>query len=182
MVILVGPAGYLECRGKGQWIDSFDKVARINLAYPVQNTDDYGTRTDILYTFLEGKHLEYFTKKYIALLEDIPLVCVGFRTHEGEKHLLRNRHGDILLISHKFRKTLRDKVGSAPTTGLLAIEHLLSLYGELCITGIDCYRSGHDRTYTKAGCEGLAPSHDAENERIYITSLHNVVIDRDSGL
>ena len=51
-VIIVGSAGYLMNQNKGEWINSFDIVVRINNSIPIEFPNDYGKRTDILYHIL----------------------------------------------------------------------------------------------------------------------------------
>jgi hypothetical protein len=48
-VVLVGPAPYLMGRGKGELIDSYDVVCRINTAGPIDSVEDYGYRTDVIF-------------------------------------------------------------------------------------------------------------------------------------
>jgi len=55
-VALVGPASSLKGQQKGQYIDSFDYVVRINYAN-IQSVLDAGSRTDIVY--YDGSYHNY---------------------------------------------------------------------------------------------------------------------------
>jgi len=50
-IIMVGPAPYLEGRGLGKEIDSYDVVIRINhgIVLAKTNPEDYGSKTNVLY-------------------------------------------------------------------------------------------------------------------------------------
>ena len=52
-VAIVGPSSKMDKSGCGKLIDSFDIVVRLNRALPIKNTEDLGTRTDILYNNLD---------------------------------------------------------------------------------------------------------------------------------
>lgn len=53
-VAFVGPAPYLMNQGKGKLIDEYDVVVRVQTEIP--NSDDYGTRTDIVQSCLNSNY------------------------------------------------------------------------------------------------------------------------------
>jgi len=54
-VAIVGPSSVMDNSGCGDLIDSFDIVVRMNRALPIKNTEDFGSRTDILYNNLDAE-------------------------------------------------------------------------------------------------------------------------------
>ena len=57
-VIIVGPAGYMENSYRGEMIDKYDVIVRMNLASPVppERYKDIGSRTDVLYHLVLRTH------------------------------------------------------------------------------------------------------------------------------
>lgn len=76
-VIIVGPSPWMSGKKYGKMIDEFDIVVRVNqgIFLPNDNNEDFGTRTDIIYTSQRARD-EYGTNlpkefsdvKYIAIL------------------------------------------------------------------------------------------------------------------
>lgn len=153
-VIIVGPAGYLEGRAKGNWIDSFDVVVRINHAIPILNTKDYGSRTDVLYHILSHRGAEDQHKKLVVREEIEEWQESGLKWLVSSHGPLSDRikiMGPIIdgafpwtCVHDRFAARVKKQIGKkSPNTGITAILHLLSSnLRSLHITGFDFYSSG----------------------------------------
>lgn len=158
-VVIVGPAGYLEGLGLGEWIDSFDVVVRINHAIPITNKKDYGSRTDVLYHILSHRGVEDIHKKLVVREE------IESWKKEGLKWLVSS-HGPLservkkmgpvidgafawACVHDKFAARIKAQIGKkSPNTGLTAILHLLSSgLKSLHVVGFDFYFSGVYKGY-----------------------------------
>ena len=153
-VIIVGPAGYLQGKNLGKWIDSFDIVVRINHAIPILLPEDYGSRTDVLYHILSHRGVDDANKKLVTRDE----------VEEWQKNGLKwlvSSHGPIservkkmgpiidsafpwACVHHVFATRIKQQIGQkSPNTGITAIMHLLSSkLRSLHVVGFDFYRSG----------------------------------------
>lgn len=171
-VIIVGPAGYLQGQGKGEEIDGYDTVVRVNHALPVAYPQDYGSRTDILYHILSHRG---GTAKTIVAKEEIESWDCEWLVSRHDLRSSRIRTvGQYLqgrkwtAMSHEFCFTIRKEVGSmSPNTGVSAIAHLLlSDLRSLDVVGFDFYRSG---VYTGYGDIQEGERADKVNERWHDT-------------
>lgn len=170
-VIIVGPAGYLQGRGKGEWIDSFDVVVRVNHAVPVSFPEDYGKRTDVLYHILsrrnqtgnpfakvlvEREEIELWKKEGVEWL-----VCRHASASNRAKEMGPKINGLLkwCCIHHSFTTRITQSFNSkTPNTGVAAIIHLLaSDIASLDIVGFDLYASG-----VYSGYGDLRPGEDAK--------------------
>ena len=156
-VIIVGPAGYLQGQGKGEEIDGYDTVVRVNHALPVAYPKDYGSRTDILYHILSHRE---GTAKTIVTQEEIESWDCEWLVSRHDLRSSRIRTVGPHLqgrkwtaMSHEFFFTVRKEVGSmSPNTGVSAIAHLLlSDLKSLNVIGFDFYRSGVYKGYGDVG-------------------------------
>lgn len=98
-VIIVGPAGYLRGQKKGDFIDEFDIVVRINRSFPLDMSDyeDLGKRTDIRYhngsqNLVEGgplhlDHPDISNLKYISCIFPRHLDYFDHHINEMEKEI-----------------------------------------------------------------------------------------------
>jgi len=154
-IIIVGPAGYLQGKGLGEWIDSFDIVVRINHAIPIKYPKDYGSRTDVLYHILshrggDGFHKVLVSKNEILLWKKEKLQWLVSK-HEAMSKRIRDMEKIIdgnlqwITLTRMFNRRVRSMVGGSktPNTGTYAVIHLLEKnIKELQITGFDFYRTG----------------------------------------
>lgn len=152
-VIVVGPAGYLLDKGKGSWIDGHEVVVRINHALPIKYSEDYGTRTDVLYHIL-SKRTKLKTRlppigedEILLWKEHIKwLVCrhskISTRIHSLAP-LIDNAF-PWTCMNYTFYKGIKREIGEkAPNTGITAIIHILQAeVKSLTIAGFDLYDSG----------------------------------------
>ncbi len=147
-VIIVGSAGYLEGLGKGEWIDDFDVVVRVNHALPIENIEDLGEKTTVLYHILS--HRGQGAKTVVTKEEVDSWDCEWIVSRHALRSSRIRRVGAYLegrkwtAMSHEFYYTVRREVGRlAPNTGISAIAHLLqSELKSLNVIGFDMYRSG----------------------------------------
>jgi hypothetical protein len=157
-VIVVGPAGYLVGKGMQEYIDSFEVVVRVNHAMPVINTQDYGTRTDLLYHILSrrvegGKGKATVTREEIAKWKECGLKYLITRHDQYSKRIRQLKYNLMLLdwesVGEGFYRQLKRKIGSMnPNTGLLAVMHLFTFQVEsVNVIGFDFYRSGVYKGY-----------------------------------
>lgn len=158
-VIVVGPAGYLEGKGLGKWIDSFDIVVRINHAIPILNTEDYGSRTDILYHILSHRGVEDQHKRLVVREEIEEWKTAGLKWLISSHGPLSKRVEDMgpvidgafpwACVHDRFAERIKKQIGSkSPNTGLTAILHLLSSrIKSLHVVGFDFYASGVYKGY-----------------------------------
>lgn len=160
-IALVGPAQSIIGTGKGQIIDQFDLVVRLNKSIPLPENikDDIGTKTDILYNSLNTSDFPgqnnlnpKVHKKY-----GIKFVCSSYPFNHNIFH------DDILNYIYKYKFELPCKVmndakyknfekmlGTRPYTGTCAIMDLLSHpIKYLYITGLDFYQTKYYSEYRK---------------------------------
>lgn len=157
-VIIVGPAGYLEGKGLGHYIDSFDIIVRINHALPISNKIDYGERTDILYHILshrskDGIHKDLVTKDEIKMWKKEGLKYLVSR-HSFHSRRVQSLLKDLSIIGwiplrQNFYDGIKNQISNKnPNTGVIAIMHLLRLKPEsVNVIGFDFYRSGVYKGY-----------------------------------
>jgi len=188
-VIIVGPAGYLQGQQKGEWIDSFDVVIRINHAVPVANTEDYGKRTDVLYHIFshrgsDGRHKTLIEEKEVKIwkAEKVKWVVsrhdpLSARVKQVQRFLSGNV--DWIALHQSIYTKLKACISSKnPNTGILAMYHLLKLpIQSLHIVGFDFYRSGVFSGYgdlREGECAEAVNSrwHDTDAQLQYISRLN----------
>ena len=196
-IIIVGPAGYLQGKGLGKYIDSFDIVVRINHAIPILNKIDYGARTDVLYHILsrrgkDGIHKKYITEEEIKEWKKNKVVWLISRHDDRSKRIQALKHYlngnvDWITIKSNFYNKLKKETGKAPNTGILTIMHILSLKPKTVnVIGFDFYKSGVYEKYgdikdnENAGVVN-AVWHDVEEQIIYLKKIlqenDNLIID-----
>ena len=157
-VVVVGPSPSLEGSGKGDWIDDFDVVVRINKAFPVEEemTKDIGTRTDIHYHCLctdmhcggpvfyqEMKDADVFVScpypKYVS-----PFYPDVTRFENDNKKWDLGFH----VLDTNYFMDIADMLGTRANSGTLTILDLLCYdVKELHITGFTWFRDGWRKSY-----------------------------------
>lgn len=151
-VILTGPADYPVGAGRGDWVDAFDWVARINFQWPLPEhlVPDLGRRIDVLYHCCNGDYP--VEQLFVAGFEQTQFVCM-----EHQAHSLRLKRGcnamDIpCLYTTDTIARLTAILSHPPSTGLTAIEHLLSLpIRELQLFGITLWHAPYYAGYVGDG-------------------------------
>lgn len=176
-VIVVGPASYLEGSKKGNFIESFDVVVRLNNGYDIHESyiEDVGKRTDVLYHCLWGPHFP----------NSIP--------HLNQKvKYLKCSYPNILPFSldiGKFNKVNRDRIKfepyqlskyeelfnileSRPNTGTSAIYDLMSYeIKSLHISGITMFDGGYLKKYRNSHVHSSREEVEMENKKF---KIHNI--------
>jgi hypothetical protein len=144
-IVLVGPAPYLENKGLGPEIDSFDCVVRLKNGFPVEKDmqGDFGCRTDIYYTNLNfGQHS--FCGEVYKKMNTLEMIIVPCPINESKRimfKLIKKNHEAFLDQALSYQKDfcvpiktdldpdffnrLQRAVGTRPTMGLLTIMDLL---------------------------------------------------------
>jgi hypothetical protein len=161
-VVIVGPAPYLNNKGNGEYIDSFDTVVRCNKGIGlVQNPKIFGSRTDILYHCVNqhednGGKLEKDKLINTKLIVGVyPPMNVGENCsfkHCGTLNDYNNLPKDILdkftfISKHNYLK-LENEVQCRPNTGIVAIDNILLFQPkELYITGFTLFKDGYSKLY-----------------------------------
>jgi len=152
-VILVGPAGYLLGQGKGNYINSFDVVVRVNHGIFVNSVKDYGNRTDVLYHILsrrstDGTHKNVVKPDEVEDWKRLGLLWLISR-HDSRSQRVRDVRDSLqglkyTCLENGFYRRCKNKIrNKAPNTGIVAMMHLLACnVKSLHIVGFDFYRSG----------------------------------------
>ena len=160
-ISLVGPAQSIIGTGKGDIIDKFDIVVRLNKSIPLPSNikNDIGSKSDIIYNSLntsdfpgENNLNPSLYKKY-----GVKFVCSSYPFNHNIFH------DDILNYIYKYKFELPLKVmndlkfrnfekslGTRPYTGTCAIMDLLSYpIKYLYITGLDFYQTKYYSEYRR---------------------------------
>ena len=166
-VALVGPSQSLIGTNKGNIIDKFDLVVRLNKSLPLSSNikNDIGTKTDIIYNSLNTSDFPgqnnlnpELYKKY-----GVQYVCTSYPFNHNIFH------DDILNYVYKYKFALPLKVmddnkykkfekllNTRLYTGTCAIMDLLSYpIKYLYITGIDFYQTKYYSEYRKISNDSL---------------------------
>jgi hypothetical protein len=184
-IAIVGPAHSILNSGKGEIIDKFDLVVRLNKSLPLPSklSNDIGTKTDIIYNSLntsdfpgENNLNPQLYKKY-----GVKFVCSSYPFNH------RVFHDDIMnyVLRYKFELPLKvmndikfknfEKIlGTRPYTGTCAIMDILSYpIKYLYITGLDFYQTKYYSEYRRSTKESLkhtknSPIHQAKPQLDYL--------------
>lgn len=157
-VIIIGPSPSLEESDKGDWIDSFDVVVRMNKAFPVEEgmESDIGSRTDIHYHCLctteecggpvfykEMKDSNVFVScPYPKWVEPFFNDVVSFERNNINWDL------PFHVIDTDYYLGIAEMLGTRPNSGTLTILDLLCYdVKELHITGFTWFRDGWRKSY-----------------------------------
>ena len=187
-IAIVGPAQSITGTGKGNIIDKFDLVIRLNKSIPLPESmqDDIGTKTDIIYNSLntsdfpgENKLDPKLYKKY-----GVKFVCSSYPFNHNIFH------DDIINYVYKYKfelplkvmndnkfKNLERLLGTRPYTGTCAIMDILSYpIKYLYITGLDFYQTKYYSNYRRITKEALkysknSPIHQCKPQLEYLKNI-----------
>lgn len=141
-VIIVGPADTIMNKKLGSLIDSYDVVVRLNNPISLlKNKEDYGCRTDVIYSNIITDSYDYFKNNEI-------FYCCFKGRYDKLKNIFVSSSDNV-----KFRETsslLDPSILQAkkPTTGLNSICDLLSYdIKELYILGFSHYYTKYSNHY-----------------------------------
>lgn len=159
-IALVGPAASLLGRKQGSFIDGFDIVIRLNLACPVPSElhADIGSRTDILYHVLFNNRMIHTLKRAHTPAEirswkedGVRFIVTRQMGSSDRLPSFKRALGDqipLVVMPDGYVDKLRSKVRVLPSTGVIAIAHLLDHpIRSLFVTGFDFYQTGYYEGY-----------------------------------
>lgn len=166
-IALIGPAESIIGTGKGNLIDKFDIVIRLNksLPLPENHAEDIGTKTTILYNSLnttdfpgENKFQNNFLKKH-----DIKFLCCpyplenNFFKNDILNYIKRNKFSmPFKVISNKLYNSIENSIRTRPFTGTCAICDLLNYNIKyIYISGLDFYTTKYYKSYRRISKEQL---------------------------
>lgn len=176
-VALTGPATHGLDAAFGQEIEACDVVVRLNFQWPIPSplTQHLGSRCDLLYHCCNGDYpldslfVPAFAKLRFVLLEN------GVHSRQLSRHCEASGVPYDFLFG-RYRHLTR-RIGSPPTTGLVAIDHLLDFdvrelrtYG--MTFGLTPYYGGYSGHGALAHSTGRQPwKHVPANEVLYVNKL-----------
>ena len=166
-IALVGPAESITGTGKGNLIDKFDIVVRLNKSLPLPKdlANDIGTKTTILYNSLnlsdfpgENKFSNIFLNKY-----DIKFLCSSypleneFFKNDILNYIKKNKFGmPFKTLNNQLYNSIEKSIRTRPYTGTCAIADLLNYNIKyIYITGLDFYTTRYYDSYRKINKEQL---------------------------
>jgi hypothetical protein len=159
-VAIIGAANSAYNTGKGEWIDKFDVVIRINKAPYVliseQWKQDIGTKTDMLFhSFFENEisgggsiDLHLYDKLGIKYIINPVTAYAGYRvTFNFYKKYLVNRKTYRLPVN-SYTKIQKPLAPFRPTIGYCALMSVLETeFSELYITGFTFFKTAFGEGY-----------------------------------
>lgn len=176
-IAVVGPASSAYNTGKGEFIDSFDYVIRINKApYLIKEgkfAADIGTRTDILFhSFFENEfsgggalNFSLYDSLGIKYIVNPRPGYAGWRVRFNffKKYLAARK---IYTLKRRPFHEMKIHFGTyEPTTGLCAIKCVIEAeYSELYITGFTFFKTSYGEGYRDSMKE-------VEKTREYISKM-----------
>jgi len=158
-VALVGPAESIIGTGKGDIIDKFDIVVRLNKSLPLPKDmkNDIGTKTSILYNSLntidfpgQNKFSNRFLKEHEIQFISCPYpIEIELFRNDILNYIKRNNFGiPFKTMDLNSYKSLERSIQTRPFTGTCAIVDLLSYDLKLLyITGLDFYTTKYYKKY-----------------------------------
>lgn len=164
-IALIGPAESIIGTGKGNLIDKFDIVIRLNKSLPLPEnlSEDIGTKTTILYNSLntsdfpgQNKFQNNFLKKH-----DIKFLCCpyplenDFFKNDILNYIKRNKFSmPFRVVNNKLYKSIENSIRTRPFTGTCAICDLLNYNIKyIYISGLDFYTTKYYKSYRKINKE-----------------------------
>tara|TARA_B100002019_G_C21238975_1_gene584398 strand:+ start:352 stop:1071 length:720 start_codon:yes stop_codon:yes gene_type:complete len=157
-VALVASGSSLKDSNRGEEIDSYDIVVRLNRALPLKNEKDVGKRTDILYNTLDGRSKaggpidgrlwKSCGVKYVRCpYPTTESFVVPRKSHVLEPHL------PFDYISDEIYRPVREKCnGYRPNSGTVSLVDILSFdIKKVHLFGLDFFRTLYDTGYLSHG-------------------------------
>jgi hypothetical protein len=156
-VALVVSGSSLKDSGRGEEIDSYDIVIRLNRALPIKNQKDVGQRTDVLYNTLDGYPdaggpIDGELWKRCG----VQMVCSTYPKSEYFTHPQRSENLDSILptrwMSDETYYPIKEKVKFRPNSGTTTLVDLLSFdMKSIHLFGLDFFRTLYDTGYLSDG-------------------------------
>lgn len=159
-VVIVGPAPYLKERNIGNLINEYDTVVRVNRGHSLVNDpDNYGNRTDILYHCM-SQNIEDGGPITESLLADIKyLVGAIPKLKEEDNSSLKKgtihqyesigNIDKLNIVDKKWYLDIEREINTRPNTGVTMIFDILENYkpSNLYITGFTLFKDGYSKDY-----------------------------------
>ena len=158
-VALVASGSSLKGAGLGEYIDSFDVVARLNRALPIspKKENDIGKRTDVLYNTLDtfpdaGGPIDGQLWKECG----VKYICGTYPKSESFTHpewsIGLNDIVPTRWLSDEVYYPIREKVKYRPNSGTTSLMDLLSFdVKKVHLFGLDFFRTMYDSEYLSDG-------------------------------
>jgi len=158
-VVIVGPAQSMVGSKQGSLIDNYDVVVRIKkvLSQFPHLSEDIGTRTNVLYSWLDREPSNGGKINFESLEKDnVEFVCSaypkGLWFSEGNIEIFLNENKGKFKF-HAMDKeaylNVEGKIQTRPNTGICAILDILThCISELYITGFTFFKGGYIKEYT----------------------------------
>lgn len=129
-IIIVGPSPYLKDKNYGEWIDSFDYVVKFNNMIYSNQSQDHGSKIDILYLN------NFYTRKQHF---------INSPNHDKVKMLVIKpiRDSQLYQIHNNLIKTrIVNQITSGLLLGIMSIKDILQFNpNNLHVIGMDFYQS-----------------------------------------
>ena len=166
-VALVGPAESIIGTKKGNIIDKFDIVIRLNKSLPLPEniSDDIGTKTTILYNSLNTSDFPGQNKFQSSFLEkyNIQFLCSPYPIENSYfkndilHYIKRNKFSmPFRTINNQLYNSIENSIRTRPYTGTCAICDILSYNIKyLYITGLDFYTTKYYKQYRRINKQQL---------------------------
>jgi len=149
-VIIIGPGATVKDDCSSIDVDSYDLVCRLNVHWRLHDGDHkvLGKRTDIIYhclnenqytsadlKFWMDNNIKMVSRADIDYLGPVRKVVTFIKRNENVKYVPE-------IVPYEFYLDYKTKLGCNPSTGTLAIFHLLSMpLKSLSVAGFDFYQS-----------------------------------------
>jgi len=131
-IIIVGNGTSIKDNQDGKKIDGFDTVLRFN-SFKIKGYEQYtGTKTDIWFT-VNIHHIKNINTFKEVLFHSWTWNESKCKVYQS---ILKSRP-DCKKITKEFVGKIYPSVGTAPSTGLIAIYKMLERYDDVVITGFD---------------------------------------------
>lgn len=153
---LVGPSRSIAGSSLGPSIDDHDLVVRINHGWPVPDDmrGDLGQRLDILYHCCNGDHP--IDRVFSAGIDRLRWACFENGLDAATLVFECGRCGVTPLDVTATYGELRQRLGSPPNTGLVAIHHLLEAGAAgVALFGMTFYREPYLEGYPADGADAV---------------------------
>ena len=166
-IALVGPAESIIGTKKGNIIDKFDIVIRLNKSLPLPEniSEDIGTKTTILYNSLNTSDFPGENKFQCSFLEkfNIQFLCCPYPIENGYfkndilNYIKRNKFSmPFRAINNQLYNSIENSIRTRPYTGTCAICDILSYNIKyLYISGLDFYTTKYYKQYRRISKQQL---------------------------
>jgi FkbM family methyltransferase len=158
-VVIVGPAQYLEGMNKGDEIDKYDIVVRVNKGHNLtKEPNTFGSRTDILYHCASQAECDggTVTEEMFQSIKELRLTFPELKHTDKTSYNKGISHKEYFKfisklnnVRKKFFIATERELECRPNAGIMAICDILSNRKpkELYITGFTLFKGGYTKSY-----------------------------------